>query len=355
MTFGVLIAISITQLALAALLALFLFAHRAGAERRALQEADGLVAISAPMRAWLVGEGSVDDVCTALDRLPAGTARTTALRIGREMLDREAADQLANALHARPWARAGFALGNSAFWWRRLDAARLIADLGTIAEEGIVRRLLLDHHPAVRVAATSCLARIANPAVIEVVLNELSRQPLVVRAAQMALLKKQWQLTQAALLPRLTADASPESLPDWIGVAEVLETPDVLARAVLLHAHPEGSVRIAVARAMKKYFHPDATRVLALLLVDDDWRVRAQAARSVGVLRDTSAIPTLVKNLNDTTWWVRFRSALALSQLGDPGRAALRAATAADDKFAAHMATMVSGLSEGSVVELVEG
>jgi HEAT repeat protein len=354
-TFGLLIVVSITQLVFAALLALFLFAHRAGAERRSLQEADGLVALAAPMRAWLVGEGSVDDVCTALDKLPADTARTTALRIGREMLDREAADQLANALHGRSWVRAGFALSDSVFWWRRLDAARLIADLGTIAEEEIVRRLLRDRHPAVRVAATSCLARIANPAVIEVVLNELSRQPLVVRGAQMALLKRQWQLTQAALLPRLDAHAPVASLPDWIGVAEVLETPDVLSRVVLLHAHPAVSVRIAVARAMKKYFHPDATRVLAMLLADSDWRVRAQAARSVGVLRDKSAVPALVNNLNDEAWWVRFRSALALSQLGDEGRAALRTATGAEDLFAAHMATMVSGLSEGSVVELVEG
>lgn len=355
MTFGVLIFISITQLVFAGLLAVFLFAHRAGSERRALQEAEGLVAMGAPMRAWLVGEGSVNDVCTALDALPAGTARSTALRIGREMLNREAADELANALHGRAWVRAGFALSDSIFWWHRLDAARLVADLGTIHEEGIVRKLLRDRHPAVRVAATSCLARIANPAVIEVVLNELSRQPRVVRGAQMVLLKQQWQLTQEALLPRLDARSPADALADWVAVAEVLETPEVLERAMALHNHPAGPVRIAVARAMKKYFHADAIRVLAKLLHDSDWRVRAQAARSVGVLKDMSAIPALVKNLDDPAWWVRFRSALALSQLGEQGRGALRIASSATDPYAAHMATMVSGLSEGSVVELVEG
>ena len=59
-------------------------------------------------------------------------------------------------------------------------------------------------------------------------------------------------------------------------------------------------------------------------------------------------------NASLRAWWVRFRSALALAQLGEVGRRALRAARDRPDRFAADMAAMVSGLSDGAVVELAE-
>lgn len=355
MTFTVLAIVSITQLLFAALLAAFLFAHRARVERRLSEESRGLAAVAVPLRAWLVGEGGVHDVRDALDALPPDAARATALRIGRDQLTREASGELAHAVRDRAWVRDGFAHATSPWWWRRLEAARLLADLGTLDVEPLVRRLLRDKHPAVRIAATSCLSRIPTSAVVNVVLDELPRQPLAVRAMQIGMLREQWQLTREALLPRLEPNAPIDALPYWVNAAEALETADVLAKLVPLQAHASAQVRIAVARALKKYFHPDATRVLATLLHDVDWRVRAQAARSLGVLRDTTAVPALVSGLTDVAWWVRFRSALALSQLGEQGRAALRAATGSNDKFAANMASMVRGLSDGSVVELVEG
>jgi hypothetical protein len=355
LTFAVLVIVSVTQLVFAALLAAFLFMHRAGAERRKRDGARGLDAVAVPLRAWLVGQGSASAVCDALDRLPPDAARSTALRIGRDKLDADANAELSLALRARPWVHDGFALASSRWWWKRLEAARFIADLGTAADERAVRRLLHDPHAAVRAAATSCLRRIANPSLIEVVLNELPRQPLVVRSTQLSLLRAQWPLAREALLPRLTLNAPAAALPHWIGVAEALETPDVLAQVVRLHAHPSVQVRISVARALKKYFHPDSARALTALLADADWRVRAQAARSFGVLHDLGAVPLLERRVGDAAWWVRFRSALALSQLGDSGRATLRAVRAGPDEYASQMAAMVSGLSQGSALELVEG
>ncbi|HYD52758.1 MAG TPA: HEAT repeat domain-containing protein, partial [Gemmatimonadaceae bacterium] len=82
---------------------------------------------------------------------------------------------------------------------------------------------------------------------------------------------------------------------------------------------------------------------------------RAQAARALGTLADQEAVPLLKRALADVNWWVRFRSGLALAQLGEPGRAALRETRGARDRYAADMAAMVSGLSSGSIIELSEG
>lgn len=355
MTFTALVVVGIVQLVFAALLSVFIFVHRRSAERRARAEQRGLAALQGPVREWLVGEGDVNRVREGLNALPSATARYTALRIGRHNIASEVRQEFAAVVRDAPWVRDGLAHVASPWWWRRLEAARLLADLGTPADEALVRRLLRDSHAAVRAAATSCLRRIASPAVIAVVLDELPSQPLVVRSHQMTMLREQWQLTREALLSRLDAGAPTDKLPLWVNVAEVLETADVLAKVVPLHTHPASEVRIAVARALKKYFHPDAMGVVDVLLADPDWRVRAQAARSAGVLRDPAAVNMLVPCLSDGTWWVRFRSALALAQLGEAGRAALREARESPDRFAAHMAVMVGGLSAGSTVELVEG
>jgi HEAT repeat protein len=100
--------------------------------------------------------------------------------------------------------------------------------------------------------------------------------------------------------------------------------------------------------------HADAEAVLREMMKDDDWRVRAQAARGLGALGATAAIADLSNALLDRAWWVRFRAALALAQLGEAGRRALRMGRERVDRYAADMASMVSGLSDGAVVELAE-
>jgi HEAT repeat protein len=82
--------------------------------------------------------------------------------------------------------------------------------------------------------------------------------------------------------------------------------------------------------------------------------VRATAARSLGQLGAGTAAPVLAPLIADPVWGVRLRAALALAQVGERGRAALRAAREGTDRYARDMATLVSGLSDGAVLELAD-
>jgi HEAT repeat protein len=171
---------------------------------------------------------------------------------------------------------------------------------------------------------------------------------------QLRILRETWRHTIPALTERLLPLAPLAKLQVWIALAEQLGDSHCLAALLVFRNHPVAELRISAARALRHYMHPDSEAALREMLRDSDWRVRAQAARGLGALRATSAIAELASALADRSWWVRFRSALSLAQLGETGRRALRGARERSDRYAADMAKMVSGLSDGAVVELAE-
>ena len=246
-------------------------------------------------------------------------------------------------------------LAASPHWWRRAEAARLSGDIARLGDRELLTMLLDDPHPAVQSAATASLAPMVDVATVSHLLDRLPERPMAVRLQQFQLLKEALPLTTPALVQRLTSDASPRRLKSWIALIESIGTPELFARVGALHSHPDPLIRLSVARALKRYRHPEAEEVLLIALRDHDWRVRAVAARSLGALGNTSAVPRLAVGLRDVRWWVRFRCGLALAQLGAAGREALREAGRDADRYAGEMATMVEGLSADSVTELAQG
>jgi hypothetical protein len=186
------------------------------------------------------------------------------------------------------------------------------------------------------------------------VLDTLHTRPPIVRVFQLRVLRENWKHTVPALLERLVPVAPMAKLQVWITLAENIADLRCLAPLIAFSNHPVVEMRISAARAMRRYVHPDAEAVLREMMHDSDWRVRAQAARGLGTVGASDAIADLSFALADRSWWVRFRSALSLAQLGEVGRRALRLARERPDRFAADMAAMVSGLSDGAVVELAE-
>lgn len=311
--------------------------------------------LTGAVQRWQLGAGSVTDVAVALRQMPPEIALEQASLLVAARVPATQRGELATALRRERWVATVLARATSRFWWRRLQAARLLSVVCGSADRELLRRLLADPHPAVLITATTALAAAGDEALVALTVDRLPDHPLVVRLFQFGALREVWPQATRALDERLRPDAAPARLEIWINLAEALGTPEVVARAATLSGHADATVRLAVARALKKYFHPDAERSLRRLLADPDWRVRGQAARGLGAIGAMAAIPDLSAALADPVWWVRFRAGLALAQLGEAGRRALRRARTMPDRYGSEMAQMVSGLSEGGVVELAEG
>lgn len=157
-----------------------------------------------------------------------------------------------------------------------------------------------------------------------------------------------------ALVRRLRAEAPAKSLSVWIDAAGALARPAVLEHVRGLASHEQPEVRVRVASAMRRHASPDTLPTLLRLLEDPDWRVRGQAARALGALRCGMAADGLAQAVRDHSWWVRFRSALALAQIGGPARETLQRLTQCDDPMARDMSTLVAGLGSAAVVEMAE-
>jgi HEAT repeat protein len=354
MRFSVILLVAMIQGAFFALLVLLLFVNRARRMLRARRAAAAANRVHDPLHRWLVGAGTATDLASALRRLPERDALDqltihVAARVPPEHLG-----QLSRALREDRWVRRTLAQSTSRLWWRRLDAARLLAVVGGARDRGLLRTLLADSHAAVQAAASICLTRVGDHALIEHVLDTLHTRPPIVRVFQLRILRQTWKHTVPALLERLQPMAPLAKLQVWIALAESLADSHCLAALLAFRNHPVSEVRISTARALRHYLHPDSEAALRDMLKDGDWRVRAQAGRGLGALGAASAIPELSSALLDRSWWVRFRCALSLALLGEAGRRALRAARERSDRYAADMAKLVSGLSDGAVVELAE-
>jgi HEAT repeat protein len=354
MRFSVILFIAFLQGSFFLLLVLLLIVNSARRALRTRRAATAANRVHDPVQHWLMGTGYAADVANALRRLPERDALDQLTVHVAPRATPEHLAQLARALREDRWVRRILAQASSRLWWRRLDAARLLAVVGSVRDRGLLRRLLTDEHAAVQAAASLCLTRISDYALVEHALDTLHARPPIVRVFQLRILRETWKHTVPALLERLQPLAPVAKLQVWIALAESLADSRCLAAVIGLRNHPVAEIRISCARALRRYMHPDAEATLQEMMHDSDWRVCAQAARGLGAVGANNAVADLSNALSHRSWWVRFRSALALAQLGEAGRRALRVARERKDRYAADMAAMVSGLSDGAVVELAE-
>jgi len=310
--------------------------------------------LDVPLRNWIVAGAHPEPVVNALRALPGGTAIGYVSLLARQTIPPAQRDELAEALRGERWVVRAIAQSSSRYWWRRLEAARALSIIGTYRDRDAVLALLRDEHPAVQIAAASGLPRVADTATLGRVLDGLFTFPKVVRNYVTSVLRQTQGLAGPALAVRIREGQEMSELTSWIDLAASLDDPGAIAAALVRADHPDAAVRRSVARALGRHPGPDAARALAQLAGDRAATVRAAAARSLGQLGAGTAAPVLAPLLTDAVWQVRLRSALALAQIGERGRAVLRTARAGSDRFARDMATLVSGLSDGAVLELAD-
>ena len=351
----VLAVIAVVQAAFLILIFVFLLVRRLYDRR---QQATFLAArggIAGPLRSWLVAGAHPEPVVRALRELPTGTAIGYVALLARQTIPAGNRDELAEALRGERWVRVAIAQRRSRFWWHRLEAARALSLVAGPRERDAVAELLQDPHPAVQIAASAAVPRVADEVVIGQVLDNLDRMPKVVRHYLTSILAQTRSVTGAPLAARIREGGHFARLAAWIELAESIDDPLAVQAAMAHVAHPAPAVRRTLARALRRRPATDSEQTLVQLLRDPDFSVRAAAARTLGELGPSTIVPALAPLLGDDVWIVRLRAAIALAQAGERGRAVLRAARTGSDRFARDMAAMVIGLSDGALLEIGDG
>jgi len=353
-TLAVLGVIAVVQTIFLAALVAFLLGRRWYDRARRVAFSTGRAALVVPVREWLVADGDLAPVVRGLSNLPPAAVVAYTSFFVRGNVPEERRRELALALHDAPWIRRAIAHAGSRRWWKRIEAARAIALAGTAADRATVRRLFDDEQPAVAVAAVDCLPRVADAAFVGVVLDRYAALPLMVRHYLQNTLSEIREIVEPELVSRLRSGAPAETLAQWIALAAALDSQPALKAVAALVYHDSEVVRAAAADALRRVPNDATMLTLAVLLCDENELVRERAAASIGFIGSPRWLNTLEASMHDRSWMVRRRSALALAQLGEAGRLAVRRLTLEEDPYVANMATVVSGLSSGALLELTE-
>ncbi len=282
-------------------------------------------AIEATLQRWQLGEPVLPDVVRGLGALPAPVA-IDVLIAWASRVSGERWSGLAEALRGELWTKLLRADSRSVRWWKRLECARFLSVAATPRDVIRVRRLLLDPHPAVHIAAVATLERLQSATLTAAALEKLPQLTPTVHAYY------------ANMLRRSRA-----------GVVDLLRKQ--LRSRQETGTHPEGDVRVQVARGLGGFPHAESVAALRRLISDGEWEVRAQAARSLGRIADPATLPLLADALRDGEWWVRMRTALALTRFGPAGRDALLKVEVGPLAAARDMARLILGLAPQALAE----
>ncbi|MDX6568325.1 MAG: hypothetical protein QOH15_903 [Gaiellales bacterium] len=127
--------------------------------------------------------------------------------------------------------------------------------------------------------------------------------------------------------------ADPDQLVERLGLAD--RSPAAIAALASLLRIGSEDERIGACRTLGRIARPEVRPLLAEALADDAWAVRAEAARGLRDVGDSSSVPELERALSDGAWWVRANAAEALRSIGPDGLEALVRASEGDDRVTA--------------------
>ncbi|MDI3269996.1 MAG: HEAT repeat domain-containing protein [Bacillota bacterium] len=138
----------------------------------------------------------------------------------------------------------------------------------------------------------------------------------------------------------------------WLAIEALGDTahagvlPHLLALA-LFSADEEA--RIRATRSLRRYPSPQAEEALLRLARESRWEIRAQAARSLGLLGNSrrEILLTLAQLARDDAYWVRNNAVSALESLGPAGKGILESLLDDPDPFTRQRVAEVFALAPG--------
>lgn len=104
---------------------------------------------------------------------------------------------------------------------------------------------------------------------------------------------------------------------------------------VLAHLLDEGMAPELIVAALRVTLYPQLLVVVRTHLTHTDWRVRVQAVKALGRIGRASDVSLLSTLLDDSEWWVRYRTAQALADIPSFNRNMLdHLLSLTDDRYA---------------------
>lgn len=145
-----------------------------------------------------------------------------------------------------------------------------------------------------------------------------------------------WDKTEHEAFP---AEVRPVHLDTRVAAREAMSATAGRTHAIAeqLASADEGQ-RLAAIRMVERADGPQLLEALLLRLRDESWRVRGEAARTLGFLRLAAAAESLARACTDSEWPVRANAAKALAKLGRDGEDMLLYLLTSEDKFAREIA-----------------
>lgn len=237
---------------------------------------------------------------------------------------------------------------HGARWWRRAEAAENLGLAGAKRATAELASALLDEVPEVRLRAAKALGLVGGRAAVLPLVNALSEP-------------NRWSTIRIAdILTNMGSEVVNELIDAFpsLNAHAKLAALDIVGRIHALSAvpwllrrldDPEGDVRARAAHALGAIGVVDAAPMLRRALGDVEWAVRAMAAKALGRIYDPEAIPALCAALRDREWWVRANSAEALKFSGPMGIEALERMLLDADLYARHQACLM--LEEAGILD----
>lgn len=222
--------------------------------------------------------------------------------------------------------------------WRRIEALRILALVADPAALPLLE-LALRADEDVAAAAAAILGSLRSEAAAEVLAAAIGRSQLP--DSKLSAYLDSYPLDVPGVVRRLACDRSPARRYRGVSLlARYIERGDARQLLCAAAGDVDADVRAAVAEALGSAGEGGIDELDALAR-DTAWFVRAHAARSLGARRYAELGAVVAPLLADESWWVRAAAKDALGELGPDAAAAVAPYLHSSDRFARNGAVEV--------------
>jgi len=219
---------------------------------------------------------------------------------------------------------------------RRLRAAVALAELGDESSADVLMEFLDDTEPEIRIQCARGLGRMKWTPAIDAIVDRFNVETPWVRSRFTHTLAGFGARATWPLIAYIRVNHRFESAGPAAAIRSLGVIGDTQAGPSLIQILEEATdpeIEIAAIEVLGVVGGPLALQTLIETFESDDWRMRAKAATAIGEIGDPVAVSVLATGLEDNDWWVRRNSAAALARLPG-GKWALYDALTSKDPFA---------------------